>query len=158
MVNTESLRQKPPERWLNLAYLANGGVIKESLGLTKNQMNTIYKVGYGHYYSSRYQDALIIFRYLSLLDHRCHAYLLGLGSTLKSMQKYEQALSVLSCAEQADKNDPRATVCKAACFIELKDAQSAAILLSEAEKKAGKDRKWSELRQQIQKLKYFTGK
>ncbi|MDD7806016.1 MAG: hypothetical protein PUP46_10775 [Endozoicomonas sp. (ex Botrylloides leachii)] len=157
MADIESSDNELPEKWLKLAYLANSGTIKEVRGLSQQQLNIIYRVGYSHYSSARYQEALIIFRYLSLLDHRCHAYLLALGSTLKAMRQYSPALPVLDLAEQANKQDPRAAVCKAACLIELNDMQSAINLLIKVESIAKKSPlQWGGLLQQIKRLKSFT--
>ncbi|MDP0562117.1 MAG: hypothetical protein QS721_07220 [Candidatus Endonucleobacter sp. (ex Gigantidas childressi)] len=144
------------DKRLWLAYLAQGGTLRERRGLSQNQMDTIYQAGFGYYSSKNYKESLVIFKYLSLLDHRNYSYLLGLGVTLKEIKQYNEALAVLGCAIHIDATDPRAYICMAACMIELNNFTDAAVFLHKAEGKAKKSTKWIGELHQIKKLKPFT--
>ncbi|MDP0588907.1 MAG: hypothetical protein QS748_06840 [Candidatus Endonucleobacter bathymodioli] len=139
-----------------VTYLAQGGTLRERRGLSQNQMDTIYRVGFGYYSTKNYKESLVIFKYLSLLDHRNHSYLLGLGVTLKEIQQYDEAMAVLDCAIHIDETDPRSYICMALCMIELNNLTDADIFLLKAEAMAKKSTKWIREFHQIKKLKTFT--
>ena len=137
-----------------LGALSTEVKIKDSSGLTTHQMNTLYRVGYGHYCASHYHEALIIFRYLSLLNHGNYSYLLGLGAVLKELCRYDQAIMILEHAERIS-DDVRASLCKAACLVEQRKTKDAAVLLKKIEVRLSKVDQKSSLVRQLGQLKTF---
>ena len=135
-----------------LAYLAKGGSMRELRGLDESQLEAIYKVAYSRFNSALYEDALLIFRHLCLLDHNNYRYFLGLGATQAEMQLYAQAAATLAHAEKLDTNDPRASLAMGGCFIEMKKMPLAKQALTNAIKRAEKSKQW---RQELKKARHL---
>lgn len=144
----------PSNLWL--AYLAKGGSMKELRGLDNTQLEAMYKVAYGRYSSGLYDDSLMVFRHLCLLDHRNYQYFLGLGVTQSKLQQYTQAVATLSYAGRLDKADPRADVAMAGCFIELKKGNLAKQVLATAIAKAEKSEHWKQELKKARQLMAFV--
>lgn len=147
--------QSPASLWL--AYLAKGGSLRELRGLDSSQLETMYKVAFSRFNSALYEDALLIFRHLCLLDHNNYRYFLGLGATQAEMQHYAQAAATLAHAIKLERDDPRASIAMGGCFIELRQMALAKQALSEAIKRAEKTKKWSqELKKARQLMMYAS--
>ena len=139
-----------------LAYLAKGGSMRELRGLDEKQLEAMYKVAYGRHSSGLYDDALLIFRHLCLLDHRNYSYFLGLGITQSKMGQYAQAAATLSYAQRLDKKDPRAPLAMGGCFIELKKGDLAKQALTSAISRAEKSECWKLELKKAHKLMAFV--
>ena len=128
--------QSPASLWL--AYLAKGGSMRELRGLDEFQLEAIYKVAYSRFNSALYEDALLIFRHLCLLDHKTIYRYFSWTWCLprRKMQLYAQAAATLAHAEKLDKNDPRASLAMGGCFIEMKKMPLAKQALTNAIKKS----------------------
>ena len=146
----DSKAQSPASLWL--AYLAKGGSMRELRGLDESQLEAMYKVAYSRFNSALYDDALLIFRHLCLLDHNNYRYFLGLGATQAEMQFYAQAAATLAHAEKLDKADPRASLAMGGCFIEMKKMPLAKQALTSAIKRAEKSKQWS---QELKKARHL---
>lgn len=150
----------PGSLWL--AYLAKGGSMRELRGLDKSQLEAMYKVAHGRFSSALYEDALLIFRHLCLLDHSNYSYFLGLGATQSEMHLYAQAAATFAHAEKLDIDDPRASLAMGGCFIELKRMSLARQALNNAIKRAERSQnssvpRWEqELKKAQQLMKYAS--
>ena len=142
--------QSPASLWL--AYLAKGGSMRELRGLDESQLEAMYKVAYSRFNSALYEDALLIFRHLCLLDHSNYSYFLGLGAAQAEMKLYAQAAATLAHAEKLDKADPRASLVMGGCFIEMKRMPLAKQALTNAIKRAEKSKQWS---QELKKARHL---
>ncbi len=136
----------------SIDYLLAGETVKTVRNMSDHQLNAIYAVAYSHFSAGHYQDALNVFRYLSLLDHQSYLYLLGFGATLKEVAKYTQAIEVLRCANMRNKADPRASVCMAYCLIALGRREAAKEALQDARHRGVNSDKWHELHPQIKQM------
>lgn len=146
--------QSPGSLWL--AFLAQGGSMRELRGLDESQLEAMYKVAYSRFNSALYEDALLIFRHLCLLDHNNYRYFLGLGATQAQMQLYAQAAATLLHAEKLDTQDPRASLAMGGCFIEMKRMPLAKQALSHAIKRAEKSKQWRQELQQARHLMMYA--
>lgn len=146
----DSKAQTSASLWL--AYLAKGGSMRELRGLSESQLEAMYKVAYSRFNSALYEDALMIFRHLCLLDHNNYSYFLGLGATLAEMHCYAQAAATLTHAEKLNKRDPRASLVMGGCFVEMKKMALARQALTNAIQRAEKSKEWS---QELKKARHL---
>ena len=154
-MDAKALHPTSADLWL--AYLAKGGSMKELRGIDQQQLDAMYKVAFGRYDSGLYNDALLIFRNLCLLDHSEYQYFLGLGVTQVALNQYAQAAATLSHAGKLDKADPRASLAMAGCFVEMKKLPLARQCLKTAIQRAGKSEQWKqELAKAQQLMKYAS--
>ncbi len=159
------MAQEPPldredsDHYLQLAHIVNGSALKDIQGVDQEVLNNIHRAAYSRYCSGCYGEALVLFKYLALMDHNNHVYLLGLGATLKELNQFRQAVEVLECITDVDMNDPRVPLCITECLIQLADFHTAKTFLKQAEKKATIDsRHWQKELQQIKRLKHVVAK
>ncbi|WP_422411400.1 MULTISPECIES: hypothetical protein [unclassified Endozoicomonas] len=138
-----------------LTYLRRGGTIRELRGLDQGQMEAIYQLGFSHFGIGHYAEALKVFRYLALLDHRSSRYYLGIGLALHHLNQDAAAIPALSYAERLDNEDPRPSICMTECFIRLKNRKLAVKALSNAAKILKSSKGWEEERKQAKQLKHY---
>ncbi|OED40826.1 hypothetical protein ACH42_15775 [Endozoicomonas sp. (ex Bugula neritina AB1)] len=132
----------PTNLWL--AYLAKGGSMKELRGIDQAQLDVMYAIAYGRYNSALYNDSLLIFKHLCLLDHINAKYFLGLGVTQVALHQYAQAAATLNHAEKLNNKDPRASLAMAGCFVEMRKLPLAKQALKTAIKRAKQSKKWEQ--------------
>ena len=110
---------------LIIQNLQQGGTLADLKGITDDQCEALYTLGYGLYERGRYTDALKILGYLVMLNHTEHRYLLALGATAQALGKYEDALKQYMAATLLDPTDPSPVVHSIPCLIELGHFQPA---------------------------------
>ncbi|MFK0572373.1 hypothetical protein [Endozoicomonas sp.] len=154
-MDKQTTSPSPAPPWL--AYLAQGGTMKELRNIDQSQLDAIYQVAYGRFNSGLFNESLILFRHLCLLDHTHYGYFLGLGMVQFELQQFAQAAATLSHAEKLDAEDPRASVMMAKCFIELKKRPLVANALSEAISRAGRSERWHKELEQARRLMNYVG-
>ena len=145
------------EEQLKLTYLAGGGTLKDMRQIPQVDMDTMYRVAYGHYTAKRYNISLVVFRYLSLLDHFNYSYLLGLGASLSGLMLFQESINVLDSAISINDVDPRGFICKAECLMSLKNLKGAKAVLQEAKSHAKSSGKWKSECLQINRLQNTIG-
>lgn len=148
----------PSSTDLWLAFLAKGGSMKELRGIDQKQLEAMYRIAYGRYDSGLYNDSLLIFRHLCLLDHSEYRFFLGLGVTQVALKQYAQAAATLSHAEKLDPSDPRASLSMAGCFIEMKKLPLARQALKVTMLRAKKSDQWQQELAKAKQLMRYAGK
>lgn len=145
--------QKGRDLWQ--AYINSGGTIKALRDLDQDYLEAVYQYGYSQFHSGLLADALKVFRYLALLDHRDSRYFLGIGLVLHKLSHNAAAIPALSYAERLDKTDPRPSICMTECFIQLKNRASAKKSLAEAVKRIKGNKGWELEKKQARQLKHY---
>ena len=59
---------------------ANGATLKEVRGITNDELEAVYSLGFGYYNTGKYEDAQKIFEFLVLFDHLNTKYWFALGA------------------------------------------------------------------------------
>ncbi len=125
-----------------LSFLARGGTVRDGRHIDQTVLDAIYKVAFGRFQSGVFQDALLMFRYLCLLDHRRYDYFLGLGGAQAKLGFYDQAAATLAYAEQLSDGDPRASLEMGHCFVEMKQLNLAEQALDETIRRSILSKQW----------------
>ncbi len=120
-------------------FLSVGGVFKDAHGLSNEEMEAIYSVGYNLYQSGKYKDALNIFKFLCFFDHLEKKYWMGLGAVHQMMGNYERAVESYSYATLLDIEDPRPALHAADCYLILGNKEAAESALNAVIEFSGND-------------------
>ena len=143
-------QSSPLSNWL--AYLAEGGTVKEIRKMDQSQLDAIYTVAYTRFNSGQYEDAVKFFRHLCLLDHARYSYFLGLGLSQYGLSWFAQAAATFFHAQKLNDEDPRASLMMAKSFVEIERWSLAQQALSETVLRASRSVRWKDELQQAQKL------
>lgn len=108
--------------------MARGGSLGQLKGVTADECEALYGLGYGLYEKGRYADALKVLAYLVTLDHTEHRYLVALGATAQAMGQHADALQQYMAAALLDPLEPAPVFHAAQCLLEM--GQPAAALQS----------------------------
>ncbi|MCZ8395921.1 SycD/LcrH family type III secretion system chaperone [Achromobacter ruhlandii] len=108
--------------------MARGGSLRQLKGMTADECEALYALGYGLYEKGRYADALKVLAYLVTLDHTEHRYLVALGAAAQAMGKHADALQQYMAATLLDPLEPAPVFRAAQCLLEM--GQPAAALQS----------------------------
>lgn len=80
--------------------------LKEKLGLTDEDLVQIYKVGFACYEQKKFQDAIAIFYFITVIDYLCFSPWLMSGICLYELEEYNAALDVFRQAIYLKHDDP----------------------------------------------------
>lgn len=127
----------PKEAQEIVDHIAAGGVLRHFKGITKQETEIIYDLGYQYYQTHKYEDAEKIFQLLCLYDHLETKFWVALGATLQLLKRYERAISVYSYSALIDPNDPRPPLHAAECYLALNNKDKAISALESAIQAAG---------------------
>ena len=122
-----------------LQHFFEGGTIRDVKGLSDDEMEALYSVGYNLFQSGKYDDAEKVLRYLAMIDHTNAKYWLALGVLLQTVRKFEQAAACYGFAGFLDLSNPEPQFYAAECFLALGDRESAKSALAALEEFAPKD-------------------
>jgi len=106
-------------------FFSVGGVFKDAHGITDEEMEAIYSIGYNLYQNGKYDDALNVFKFLCFFDHLEKKYWIGLGAVHQMMGNYEKAIEAYSYAAFLDLEDPRPAIHAADCHLILGNKEAA---------------------------------
>lgn len=88
----------------------------EVLGFTSNSIDLFFNLGSYCYENKCYSNALNIFRFLSILDHKLYHYWFGLGATAQAVENYPEAIKAYRKAIENDaKSSPTPYLACAYC-------------------------------------------
>lgn len=96
-----------------------GGTLADLRGITDDECEALYSLGYGLYEKGRYADALSVLAHLVTLNHSEHRYLMALGATAQALRKYDDALRQYMAATLLDPLEPAPVVQSAQCLLEM---------------------------------------
>jgi len=103
----------------------NGATIAELRGITPEQLEAVYSVGFNFYKTGRYDEAEKVFRPLMLLDFYNAKYAFAFASSLQAQRKFEQATRAYAMVTILDAEDPRPLYHTAECMLALGDQEQA---------------------------------
>ena len=102
-----------------VAQLASGGSLGQLNGVTADECEALYSLGYGLYEKGRYADALKVLSYLVALNHTEHRYLVALGATAQALGKHADALQQYMAATMLDPLEPAPVFYAAQCLNDM---------------------------------------
>lgn len=109
------------------------GTIRDLKGLTDEEMEAIYSMGFGFYNTGRYDDAEKVFKFLVMFDHLCQKYWVGLGAVHQMKKDYEKAITCYGFGSFLDLKNPKPQYHAAECFLALGDKVNATSALDALE-------------------------
>ncbi len=106
--------------------LVNGESIASVIGMTQDNLEVLYALGYKLYNSGKYEDAKKVFRALCTYDSTDVRFWIGLGGSLENLKDYELAAQMyaMGCV-MTGFNDPEPMFYAAQCFLKNKDKEEA---------------------------------
>lgn len=93
--------------------------MKESIEhpqMTKESFEALYHFAYSHYKQGKYEDAVGLFRFLTIHDTNTRKHWMGLGAALQMQKKYDDAIEAYELAAALDPRDPYVHIYAADCF------------------------------------------
>ncbi|EDR9399146.1 TPA: SycD/LcrH family type III secretion system chaperone [Salmonella enterica subsp. enterica serovar Frintrop] len=87
--------------------IQNGATLKDLNGISDDAMQEIYSLAYDCYQTGKFNDALVLFRFLYIYDFYNHEYALGIGAVLQIQKKYSKAIDFYALAYSLSECDFR---------------------------------------------------
>jgi type III secretion system low calcium response chaperone LcrH/SycD len=106
-------------------FLENGKTLADVRGMTPEELETVYAMGFNAYNGGRYEQALTSFQFLVYFDHMEKKYWRALGSTLQMMKRFDKAVDAYGFATLLDSTDPRTPLQAADCHLALGNREEA---------------------------------
>ena len=108
-----------------LSSLAEGASFGDIYGVEPRKLEMVYSVARTFYANRKYDDALTMFRFLTLMDHTNQKFWIGYGSTLQMMKNYEKAVEAYGFATILDIDNPKPQLQAGYCLIQLEKYEEA---------------------------------
>ncbi|NVK57412.1 MAG: SycD/LcrH family type III secretion system chaperone [Alteromonadaceae bacterium] len=121
--------------WLD--FLDQGGVLADTVDLSKEQLEAIYTLAYNLYSAGSYSQALKVFQLLCNLNHYEARFYLGLGATRQALKQFELAGETYGFAAMLYPEDPRFPFHAAQCHLNLNNVKAAGSGFEEASRRCG---------------------
>ncbi|MBQ9693385.1 MAG: SycD/LcrH family type III secretion system chaperone [Kiritimatiellae bacterium] len=106
--------------------------LRDVKGITNNEIEALYAMGYHYYRTGKLDAALRIFKGLVTLDHLEARFWLGLGGVQQRLEAFADATQSYAMASLLDIHDPRPQLAAAECYLklhQLHEADSALLAL-----------------------------
>ena len=110
-------------------FVSDYTTLGELKGISHQELEAVYSLGFTHYRTGRYEDASKLFQFLVLFDHLNPKYWLALGAVQQVAKDYQGAIASYGYASFLDLENPKPQLHAAECFLALGDRQNAASAL-----------------------------
>lgn len=110
-------------------FVNDYATLGELKGISRDELEAVYSLGFTHYRTGRYEDAAKLFQFLVLFDHLNAKYWLALGAVQQVAKDYKAAVSSYAYASFLDLDNPKPQFHAAECFLALGDKANAASAL-----------------------------
>ncbi len=94
-------------------------------GISRAELEAIYKIGYGFYNTGKADDAEKIFYFLCLFDHTNAKYWTALGAVRQMKKKFDEAVKAYAAAALFDLHLPKPHYHSAECALAQGDLDAA---------------------------------
>ena len=115
---------------------AAGKTVAEMRGLSPDEVEAIYSLGYTYYQVGKLDEAEKVFRFVCFMDHLDSKYWLALGAVLQSKRQLDEAVKVYANILLMNMNESRAYYRIAECKLALGNRAEAKEALEMLEKTA----------------------
>ena len=138
---------------------ASGATMKEVKGITNDELEAVYSLGFGYYNTGKFDDAQKLFEFLVLFDHLNTKYWFALGAVQQARKDFQKAIASYGYSSFLDLENPKPQFHAAECFLALGDKANAASALLALEQYAPQDTDLGrEYRAKAAKLRELIGK
>jgi len=104
--------------------------------LSKDSLAALYAGAYQLYRNGKYQEAVHMFRFLTMREPMTKKNWMGLGASYQMMNEHDRAIQSYACATKLDETDPKPHMHAAECFFSKKEGRLAEDALLHAERLA----------------------
>ena len=108
---------------------ASGATMKEVKGITNDELEAVYSLGFGYYNTGKFDDAQKLFEFLVLFDHLNTKYWFALGAVQQAKKDFQKAIASYGYSSFLDLENPKPQFHAAECFLALGDKSNAASAL-----------------------------
>ena len=108
------------------AFIKDGATLKEVRGITNDELEAVYSLGFGYYNTGKFDDAQKLFEFLVLFDHLNAKYWFALGAVQQAKKMFDKAVSSYGYSSFLDLENPKPQYHAAECFIAMGDKGNAA--------------------------------
>ena len=108
------------------AFIKDGATLKEVRGITNDELEAVYSLGFGYYTTGRFADAQKLFEFLVLFDHLSTKYWFALGAVQQAQKDYQKAIASYGYSSFLDLENPKPQYHAAECYLALGDKANAA--------------------------------
>ena len=105
---------------------ANGATLKEVRGITNDELEAVYSLGFGYYNTGKFEDAQKLFEFLVLFDHLSSKYWFALGAVQQARKDFQKAIASYGYSSFLDLENPKPQFHAAECYLALGDKANAA--------------------------------
>ncbi len=105
---------------------ANGATMKEVRGITNEELEAVYSLGFSYYNTGKFEEAQKLFEFLVLFDHLSTKYWFALGAVQQAQKDYQKAISSYGYSSFLDLENPKPQFHAAECYLALGDKANAA--------------------------------
>lgn len=120
--------------------------MEQVLGLSAEQFEALYAVGYTSYMAGKYEDAAKMFTVLIAIRPYDVRIFMGIAAALQMLRKYRAAAFYYQWACGLDQQDPVLMLHSAECFLGMNDQASAISALRIAVERAGNEARYEAVR------------
>ena len=100
--------------------------VRETKGISDEEMNAVYSVAHNFYMTGRYDDAETVFKFLVMFDHLNPKYWIGLGAVRQVQKRFKQAIEAYAnVVGNLDVENVKASYYAAECYLALGDRANA---------------------------------
>jgi len=131
-MSTESNSTLPPQDELVdfiQRFLVSGQNLASLRGLSREELDGLYAMGYGHYTGGNYEEAEKFFRALCLIDHKELRNWMSLGAIYQMTGRLQQALVAYSTGQLIDLDSPDPAFRAFECHLALQNYREAVCAL-----------------------------
>lgn len=134
--------------------LMDGYTLSAVKGISENELEAVYSVGFNFYQTGRIEEAQKIFSFLVMFNHLSPKFWMGLGAVYQVQKSFDQAITAYGYASFLDLADPRPQYHAAECFWAKGDRANALSALAALEEYASeKSERGREYRAKAAELK-----
>jgi type III secretion system low calcium response chaperone LcrH/SycD len=135
-----------------MEVLGAGGMMKDIRGLSGEEIETVYSIGFNLYNQGKYAQAEPMFQFACFYAHLEPRYWMALGNCRQMLKNYPAAIDAYGFAFMIDIEDPWPTIQTAICYLATGNKELAGDSLTLAEN-AIKDKPNETARQRISALR-----
>lgn len=100
--------------------LSSGGTLDQVYDLSDQDKEVIYAIAHNYYTSGKYEKAIPLFQFLSLVDHVTKKWWMGLGAATQMAGEFDKAVNAYGMATLLDVDDPQPQLQAAYCLLMMK--------------------------------------
>ena len=108
------------------AFVKDGATLKEVRGITNDELEAVYSLGFGYYNTGKFEDAQKLFEFLVLFDHLSTKYWFALGAVQQARKDYQKAIASYGYSSFLDLENPKPQYHAAECYLAMGDKGNAA--------------------------------